>query len=307
MGDVSATRSLLTTLSAFLSVALIAASAACVPQGPTVDDYRAKSPTLAKADRERVLRIGVQADLPLMSERDDATGKWSGFEVQLATLLAQQLGFTRPESYQFVPLTTEKRISSLQSGDVHLVVADFSVTDERRKLVRFAGPYFLTTPEIMIRRADQDKIKTIDQLKQAKVCTTGGSTSSQVLTKYGVPHSLLATGAECAKGVADGTYDVHCTDDVAIAGRVHRAPDLLLKVDMPFSDTEPLGVGLPLDDPFLEGLVAHYLGKQLELGSRSQWQAAYDATLQVVLGPKQQPPLFPGYPVLRDHDDNNRR
>ncbi|WP_117215221.1 transporter substrate-binding domain-containing protein [Allorhizocola rhizosphaerae] len=302
----SATRSRLTTLSAFLSVALIAASAACVPTGPTVDEYRAKSPTLAKADRERVLRIGVQDQLPLMSEHDQATDKWTGFEVQIATLLAHQLGFTRPESYQFIRLTTEKRISALQSGEVHLVVADFTVTDERRKLVRFAGPYFLTTPEIMIRRTDQDKIKTIDQLKQVKVCTTGGSTSAEVLTKYGVPHSLLAKGAECAEGVRNGTYDAHCTDDVAIAGRVHRFPEFA-KVDMPFSDTEPLGVGLPLDDPYLEGLVAHYLKKQLDLGDRSQWQAAYDANLQVVLGPKQQPPLFPGYPVLRDHDDDQRR
>jgi glutamate transport system substrate-binding protein len=158
----------------------------------------------------------------------------------------------------------------------------------------------------MIRKEDRDKIKTIDDLKALKVCTTGGSTSSEVLSKYKVLHSLLTTGAECADGVRNKTYDAHCTDDVAIAGRVHRFPEFA-KVDMPFSDTEPLGVGVPLDDPYLESLVAHYLRKQLELGDRSQWQAAYDANLKVVLGAKRQPPLFPGYQALRDHDDNDRR
>jgi len=39
------------------------------------------------------------------------------------------LGFDRPENFQFVPLTTEKRVSALQAGDVHLVIADFTITN----------------------------------------------------------------------------------------------------------------------------------------------------------------------------------
>lgn len=238
-----------------------------------------------------------------MSTRDPATGTYRGFDVEIAKLLAHKLGFTRPEDYDFVPLTTEERISALQSGEVHLVVADFTMTEERRKFVRFAGPYLLTTPEIMIRKEDRDRIKTIDDLKNVKVCTTGGSTSSQVLTKHGVKHSLLTRGVECAEGVRNGTYDAHCTDDVVIAGFVHQYPDDLLKVNMPFSDTEPLGVGIPLNDMHLETLVAHFLRKERELGAKSQWQAAYNTYLGPVLGPAVQPPLIGEYKTLADHDD----
>lgn len=297
-------RSRLTTIAVLLSVLLVAAAAQCRPStGPTVKDYRQQSTTLARADKERVLRIGVQENLPLMSEFDPVGKRWSGFEVEIARFLAHELGFTRPENLQFVPLTTEKRISALQAGEVHLVIADFTITDERRKFVRFAGPYFVSTPEVMIRKADLDKIKTIDDLKMVKVCTTGGSTSAKVLEKYNVPHSLLTRGLDCADGVRAGTYDAHCTDDVIISAGVHRSPDEFAKVDLPFSDTEPLGVGIPLDDPYLEGLVAHYLRKQLALGSKSQWQAAYNSTLAVAMGPKAQPPLLPDYPELAENDN----
>jgi glutamate transport system substrate-binding protein len=296
-------RSRATSIAALLTVLLVAAAAQCRPStGPTVKEYRDKSATLASADKERRLRIGVQASAPLVSEYDAATDKWAGFDVEIARYLAYQLGFTEPENLQFVPLTTEERISALQAGEVHLVVADFTITDERRKFVRFAGPYFVSTPEIMIRKSDVGKIKTIDDLKRVNVCTTGGSTSAQVLSKHGVTHSLRTEGAECADGLLSQQFDAHCTDEVVIAGWVHRQPNELALVNMPFADTEPLGVGIPLNDPYLEGLIAHYLSKQLALGSKSQWQIAYNDTLGRALGPKTQPPLLPGYPTLVDHD-----
>jgi glutamate transport system substrate-binding protein len=307
----SATLSRLTTLAVALSVTLVVVSAACAPTGPTVESYREKSPTLARADQDRVLRIGVLDKVPLMSELDPQTKQWKGFDIEIATQLAHEFGFTRPENIKFFPLTTDKRISALQAGDVHLVVADFSMTEQRCNVIRCAGPYLTTTPEIMIRTADQARIKTIDDLKKVKVCTTGGSTSAQLLDAAGVAHSLRSNGSECTDGVLNGTYDAQFTDSVVIAGRLQRNPGQLLMVDMPFDQTELLSVAVPQDDEWLQGLVAHYFTTQIELGSRSQWQAAYDANLYDALGPQTQPPLVflgPGqaYPRLLDNGDFGR-
>jgi glutamate transport system substrate-binding protein len=292
-------------LAATLSMVLVAAASACTPEDPTVEEYRSKSPTLAKADRDHVLKIGVQDRLPLLSEQDENTKQWKGFEIDIATQLAHDLGFGQLGSYKFVKVTTPERFLALQSGTVHLVVNDFTINEERCRQVRCAGPYLVSAPDIMIRRVDENKVKNIDDLKKVKVCTTAGSTSAQVLTKYKVEHSLLSTGALCAEEVLNGTFDAQCTDDVAIVGRVSRN-DKLLRVDMPFTETEPLGVGVPPEDPYLQALIAHYLRKQLGLGRDSQWQVAYDKYLAPVLGDKDQPALMffgppPSYPTLRDH------
>lgn len=284
-------------------------AAQCRPAaGQSVKDFRAKSPTLQRADSSRVLRIGVTEEYPLMSIYDkNSTAKesqrWSGFDVAIARMLARELGFSQPENVQFVPITTDKRILSLQNGDVHLVVADFTMTDERRKHIRFAGPYLVTTPEVMIRKEDLGRIRNIDDLRKAKVCTTGASTTADMLEAEHVPHTKVARGAECAAGLKTGQFDAHCTDEVVIAGFL-RGDDTLAKVDMPFTQTEPLGIGLPLDDPYLEALLAHYLRKQLALGSASEWQAAYNAFLTASLGPKEQPQLLPGYPELVDQENS---
>jgi glutamate transport system substrate-binding protein len=307
---VSPARSRLTTIAVLLSVLIVAAAAQCRPAaGPTVQEYRSKSPTLQRADQSRVLRIGVTEDYPLMSIYDrDSTDKesnrWSGFDVSIARMLAGELGFAQPENVEFVPITTDKRVLALQEGSVHLVVADFTMTDERRKTIRFAGPYLLTTPEVMIRKADVQNIRNIDDLKKVKVCTTGGSTTADMLEREHINHTKLARGAECAEGVEQNIYDAHCTDEVVIAGFIQRSPDKFAKVDMPFTQTEPLGIGIPLDDPYLEALVAHILRKQLALGQRSEWQAAYTANLLGPLGKKSQPQLLPGYPVLLDQENS---
>jgi glutamate transport system substrate-binding protein len=287
-----------------LSVSIVAAAAGCQPAaGPTVMEYRQKSQTLKNADAEGVLRIGVQEGVPFMSEHDLSTDRWTGFDIEIARLIAYELGFTQPGSYKFVALTTEKRISALQSGEVHMVVADFTITPPRQTQVRFAGPYLVAVPEVMVRAADQEKIKTIDDLKKVRVCTTGGSTTHEMLEELDIAHSLVSKGADCVDGLRSGIYDAHCTDDVVIAGRVQRFKDEFVMKDMPFAYTERLGIGIPLDDAHLEGLVAHYLRKQLALGAKSQWQAAYNATLYHALGPRSQPQLLPGYPALADHDD----
>lgn len=302
--SISSTRSRLATSAVLLSVLMVAAAMGCQPEAkPTVMEYRRLSPTLRNADAQGVLRIGVQPGVPFMSEYEAGTKTWSGFDIDIAILIARELGFTQPGSFKFVELNTEKRISSLQSGEVHLVAADFTITPERELQVGFAGPYLVAVPEVMVRIADQDKIKTIDDLKKHRVCTTGGSTTHDMLEDLHVDHSLEDSGAKCVDKLRSKEYDAHVTDDVVIAGRVQRSNGEFVMKDMPFALTERLGIGIPLGDEYLKGLVAHYLRKQLALGAESQWQAAYNKTLFYALGPRSQPQLLPGYPELADHDD----
>jgi glutamate transport system substrate-binding protein len=288
----SAALSRLTTIAALLSLAVVGAASQCGPCKPvTAEDLRKQSTTLQRADKEGYLRVGIQDGLPLMSKQDPGSGRWSGFDAEIARFLATELGYTQPDEVRFIPLTTEQRISALQGDEVDIVVADFTITEERRKHVRFAGPYLITTPEVMIRAADRDKIRSIDDLREKKVCTTGGSTSAKVLEKLKIPFSPVTRGRDCAQMVLDGTADAQCTDEVVIAGFVHEHPTELYLLNLPFTDTdtEPLGVGIQHEDEALEKLIGQILRKQWELRDKSQWQAAYNASLGQALGTRRQP------------------
>lgn len=288
----SPVRSGLTTIAVLFSVLLVGAAARCGPSTPlTPETLRKESTTIQRADQEGFLRIGIQDGLPLMSEYQEGTGRWIGFDAEIARMLAHELGFTRPEELKFIKITTSDRIPALQGGEVDILVADFTINEERCKYVGCAGPYLITTPEVMIRAADRERIKTIDDLRKVKVCTTGGSTSAKILEKHNIAHSLMTAGQDCADGVRDGTFDAQCTDEVVIAGFVHRFPNELFLLDLPLSDTdtERLGVGVPPEDEALEDLIGHFLKKQWELGEKSLWQAAYNSTLGPALGHKRQP------------------
>jgi glutamate transport system substrate-binding protein len=68
---------------------------------------------------------------------------------------------------------TAEREDLISSGKVDIVVATYTINDERKKRIDFAGPYFVAQQDIMV-RADDTSIKSADDLNGRKVCTLGG-------------------------------------------------------------------------------------------------------------------------------------
>src|SRR5687768_9975065 len=140
---------LLGTTMAVVLTLLLAAGAGCDsqrgPEPPSVQEKLKQSHIYGQSK----LRIGVATLEPLMGVLDD-NGKYVGFDIDIARYIAASLGYAGDQRIEFVQLATEDRIPALQSGQVDMVVSSFSITEERQKLVSFAGPYFVTTQEVMI-------------------------------------------------------------------------------------------------------------------------------------------------------------
>lgn len=300
MTDPSRARTLISSVAVLLTIALLGTAASCTKEESTasVAEYLKKSHIYGK----KKLRIGVMHDQPLMSYREE-DGSYTGFDTDIARLIADGLGYSHEEEIEWVNVTVEGRIADLQGDTVDLVVASFTINDERSKLVSFAGPYFVTTQETLIRTADKNKIRTLDDLKTHSVCVTGGSTSFRNLQALGITPHPLETDEECVEGVRKGIYDAASTDETVLAGFRYKYGDELTIVNMPFGDSEPLGIGVPLEDHWLKDVIGHILLKNYQQHENSRWQAAYNSTLGKALGRKTQPaPLK--VPELLDHDDS---
>jgi glutamate transport system substrate-binding protein len=148
----------------------------------------------------------------------------------------------------------------LQEGKVDMIVATYSITDQRRQKVDFAGPYFSASQDIMIRAGDTS-ITSVADLAGKRVCTARGSTSLQNLVKENAEAVVVArdTYSECASALAAGEVDAVTTDQPILAGYAVSDPRLRV-LHNPFSH-EDYGIGIAKGDEalrsFINGRLAH--------------------------------------------------
>ena len=92
------------------------------------------------ASEEGKIRIGIKFDQPGLGFKK--SGTYVGFDVDVATYIAEELGYTRDEIV-WKEAPSAQREAMLQNGDVDMIIATYSITDSRKAVVDFAGPYFV--------------------------------------------------------------------------------------------------------------------------------------------------------------------
>jgi glutamate transport system substrate-binding protein len=179
-----------------------------------------------------------------MSVHDSSTDDWSGFDADLAQWLADEPPkFVRSP----VPVKVAQREQALRGNVVDIVVGSYSITDSRRKLIGFAGPYMLTRQGVMVRVGD-DQIKTLNDLQHEKVevCTTKGSTSAEQLKTRNIKVTEEPGTQKCVdRLVHDRTVSAVSIDQLILYGFAKKYKDKVMVVpDLTFGAQEEYGVGL---------------------------------------------------------------
>jgi ABC-type amino acid transport substrate-binding protein len=211
----------------------------------------AVSGTESVADKDTLV-IGVNKDQPGLGFRAE-DGTYTGFDIDVARYIADRLG----AEVTFKPVTSATRESLIQSGDVDLVVASYSVTQDRKTKVAFAGPYYVAHQDILVRASDASAVKDVRDLAGRRLCRVEGSVSfPRVREERGV--DVRAAGAsgytDCVGQLASGQLDAVSTDDLILAGLAAQAGKGALRiVNAPISD-EPYGIGIAKGD--LDGCAA---------------------------------------------------
>ncbi|NHA00542.1 transporter substrate-binding domain-containing protein [Nocardioides sp. W3-2-3] len=129
---------------------------------------------------------------------------------------------------------SDNREPYLQAGRVDLVLASYSITDDRQKVVGQAGPYMVTGQQILVK--SDSSVKSIDDLKGKEVCSVTGSTSLENVKAKGAKGVGADSYSECAEKVLDGTYPAMSTDGTILAGLAAQ------------NEGEPEGRGRPVLD-----------------------------------------------------------
>jgi len=223
-----------------------------------------------KAKNDKTLTIGVKPDQPGLGLQDSA-GQYTGFDIDVATYIAKKLGATK---INWVPTLSANREAFLQQGKVDMVVATYSVTAKRQKIVSFAGPYYVAHQDILVRAGD-NSIKSADDLKGKKVCSGQGSASGdRIESLYGSKVNLIRLPGygDCVNQLLGGQVEAVTTDNTILAGFAAQPQNKgKLKVVGTFFSNEIYGVGLKKGDT--QGVQA--VDKALQdMFSDGSWKAA---------------------------------
>ena len=223
----------------------------------------------------QALKIGIKFDQPGLGLNEG--GKYTGFDVDVATYVAGKLG-TTPDKITWIQSPSAQRETLIETGQVDLIFATYSITDSRKEKVSFAGPYFIAGQDLLV-RADDTSITGPDSLVGKQLCSVTGSTSAQnVQKKYpDVQLREFGTYSECVAALVAKGVDAMTTDDTILAGYASQAQyaGKLKVVGKPFS-TENYGVGLKKGNTDLCNKVNDAIKAMIADGS---WQKAVDANL----------------------------
>jgi putative glutamine transport system substrate-binding protein len=103
-----------------------------------------------------VLRVGVKADVPGFGFINPDTGGYEGLEIELARLIAADL-LGDPGKVDFTAVVTQTKAPALEEGTVDLVIATYTITEERKEEVNFSPSYFTDALGFMVKKGSHLK------------------------------------------------------------------------------------------------------------------------------------------------------
>ena len=222
------------------------------------------------------ITIGIKYDQPGLGQQQG--NEYAGFDVEVAKYVAKELGYAE-DKITFKESPSAQRETLIESGQVQLVFATYSITDDRKQKVSFGGPYFIAGQDLLV-KTDNTDITGPDAMNGKKLCSVTGSTSAKkIKDNYASSVQLQEydTYSKCVEALNSGTIDAVTTDNVILAGFAAQSQyqGKLKVVGSPFSE-ERYGVGLKKGDTELCGKVNAAIEKMVSDGS---WQKALDATV----------------------------
>ncbi|MEX0913412.1 MAG: glutamate ABC transporter substrate-binding protein [Demequina sp.] len=257
---------------------------------PKVDpgDFPADS-TMAQLAQAETITIGTTFDVPLFGHLTDE-GTLEGFDVEIATIIASELGIA-PDQITWVETLASNRALFIEGGQVDIAVATYTINDERKQTVSFAGPYYIAGQALMV-RSSNDEVTGPEDLAGLTVCTVEESTPAEyVRTNYpSATLVLFGSSADCLEPLRRGDVDVVTTDNVILAGYLDQLDGEFAMVGDAFTE-EPYGIALDREDTEFRMWINDVLEQAYDDG---RWLEAWRSTAGTVL-PEHSPPAVDRY------------
>ena len=253
-------------LSALFILCLVFTLAACSSSTDKKDTATTTDGSLDAVVKAGVLRVGVKEDVPNFGLRNTATGEIEGFEIDIVKLLAKEI-LGDEKAYELTPVTAKTRGPLLDNGEVDLVIATFTITDERKLTYNFSTPYYEDAVGLLVKKAAG--FKGLADMNGKVIGVAQSATSKDAVQKSAdelgitVSFSEYATYPEIKAALDSGRVDAFCVDGSILGGYVDDSTMILPDRFSP----QQYGVTSKLDNIALTEAVDGYINGWLEDGT----------------------------------------
>lgn len=197
---------------------------------------------LGKIKERGKLVVGVKYDTKLFGLKDPASGNVEGFDIDISKAIAKHI-FGDENALELKEVTSKTRIPMLNNGEIDMIVATMTITEERKKEVDFSDVYFQAGQSLLVKKGSP--ITGIESLTaDSTVLGSKGSTSVKNIREKveGIKVLEFDNYQDAFNALKAGQGDTLTTDDAILYGMAAQDPNFEV-VGKPFTD-EPYGIAV---------------------------------------------------------------
>ncbi|MET3697760.1 amino acid ABC transporter substrate-binding protein (PAAT family) [Bacillus oleivorans] len=193
---------------------------------------------LERVLESEVLRVGFEGTYrPFNYLGDD--NEYTGFDVDIANELAKRLGVKT----EFVATKWDSLIGGLKADKFDIIIAQMTVTEERKKSVDFTDPY-VVTGSVLITREDTNDISVLEDIKGKKVGVGGGTTFEEVARSVeGANVNLYQSLNDYLQDLINGRLDVIINDQLLMSHNI-KEENLPVKIVSDILNKDEIGMAV---------------------------------------------------------------
>lgn len=270
--------------SVFAAAAMALSLAACSNSNgssavsDSTDDFSAASGSYRTVDQIKEsgeITIGVFSDKNPFGYVDN-DGKFQGYDVYFADRIAKDLGV----ELKLVPVEAASRVEFLETAKVDIILANFTVTDERKEKVDFALPYMKVALGVV--SPDSAIITDAEQLNGKTLIVVKGTTAESYFTENYPDVKLQKYDEynEAYSALQDGRGDAFSTDNTEVLAWSMNNPGFTVGVES-LGSTDAIAPAVTKGN---ETLLNWINDEITALADEQFFHADYDATLASVYG-----------------------
>jgi cystine transport system substrate-binding protein len=218
---------------------------------------------LATVKQRGSLRIAMEGTYPPFNFKDQKSGQLSGYDVDVARLLASKLGVKA----EFVATEWSAILAGLGAGKYDVIVSQVGMTPKRQEAFDFSRPYTYSSPQLIVRSNDAASYASLEALKGKKLGVGQGSIfEQQAKAVPGITVKSYPAAPENLQDLASGRIDAALNDSLMVAYLLHNSK-LPIKAGARVGKVEQMGIPFAKGNPQFKAAVDKALADAAADGS----------------------------------------
>lgn len=196
-----------------------------------------------------VLTMATSADYPPYEFHKEINGKDTivGFDIMIAEEVAKNLGV----ELEIKDMKFDGLLGALKSGNVDIVVAGMTPTEERKQAVNFTDVYHHGEHTILVKKDNKEKYKSIEDLSKASIAVQKSSLQENIAKDVIKSVNIKSLGkiSDVILELQNNNVDAVVVSKEAITGYLKQYPDILeANIDLGNDQSEGSAIAINKSD-----------------------------------------------------------